>query len=306
MRACFRFTALFLAFASSGASLAVGASAIQPPPELAASKRLFDSWKTPVPPRQLVANIYYVGASGVSSFLITTPQGHFLLDTGFEETVPLIARGVEQLGFKVSDIKFILSSHTHIDHTGGHAAMQKLTGATIVASAGDARILETGGADDYSPFPKELMKYPPAKAGRIIRDGESLTLGGITLTAHLTPGHTRGSTTWTTRVESDGAPRDVVFFSSVSIVAGTSLVLRPPYPEIVDDYRSTFAKLKALPCDIWFSPHGGQFAMGQKLEQLDRGVKPNPFIDPNGWRRVVTSAENGFNRQLEAEKAERK
>jgi metallo-beta-lactamase class B len=277
------------------------AAPLPKPPELAAARVLFNSWKAPVPPRRLVGNIHYVGAIGVSSFLITTPAGHILLDTGFEETVPQIQSGVEQLGFKVTDIKFILGSHAHIDHTGGHASMKKLTGAAIVSSAADAHLLETGGDDDFSPYPKVLMRYTPVKADRIVRDGDTVTLGGVTLTARLTPGHTRGATTWTMDVDDAGTIRHVVFFSSLSIVEGTSLVRQPPYPEIVEDFRASLAKLKSLPCDIWFSPHGGQFAMAAKLQRLERGEQPNPFIDPQGWKRLVASLEASFEKQLQLE-----
>lgn len=255
-----------------------------------------------MPPRQLVANIYYVGASGVSSFLITTPAGHFLLDTGFADTVPLIQRSVVQLSFRPDDIKYILSSHAHVDHVGGHALMHRLTGATIVASAEDARLLAAGGANDYSPFPAELMRYTPVEARQTVRDGGTITLGGVTLTAHITPGHTRGATTWTMRVTAAGREYDVVFFSSTSIVDGTRLLRPPAYPSIVDDYKATWARLKALPCDIWFAPHGGQFAMAQKLEQLGRGSGPNPFIDPSGWKALIAKGESDFRRQLEAER----
>lgn len=277
--------------------------ALPPPPARDAAVRLFDSWKAPVPPRRLVGNIYYVGAIGVSSYLVTTPDGHILVDTGFPETAPLIQRSVEQLGFKVADIKFILSSHAHSDHTGGHAAMQQATGAAIVASAADAAILASGGAADFSPFPKDLMRYPAVRAERIVRDGETLSLGGIVLTAHLTPGHTRGATTWTMKVRDGDAEHDVVFFSSVSIVEGTRLVTNPPYPEIVADYRATLAKLKALPCDIWFAPHGGQFAMAEKFALLDRDPSATPFVDPAGWKKLVATAEAAFLRQLELEQA---
>lgn len=276
--------------------------AIASPPELEASRRLFASWRTPAPAHQLIGNIYYVGASGVSSFLITTPAGHIVLDSAFEDCVPGIVRSIESLGFKVTDVKFILGSHAHIDHTGGHAALQKLTGAQIVSSAADAKLLASGGSDDFSPFPKELMRYTPVQANRIIADGESISLGGVTLTAHLTPGHTRGATTWTMDVEHEGKRLPVVFFSSLSIVEGTSLVQRPPYPEIVADFQATFAKLKALPCEVWLSPHGGQFSLAPKLARLDNGEKPNPFIDPAGWKRVLTMGEAAFQRQLEAER----
>jgi len=275
-------------------------------PELAASRVLFNSWKAPVPPRHLVGNIYYVGAIGVSSYLITTPAGHFLIDTAFEETVPQIARSIEQLGLKLTDIKFILGSHAHNDHTGGHAAMKRLTGAQIVSSAADARLLETGGEDDYSPYPKVLMRYTAVKADRIVRDGDTLTLGGVTLTPHLTPGHTRGATTWTMNVKDGDQVRSVVFFSSVSIVDGTHLIGDPPYPELVSDLRGTFATLQALPCEIWFAPHGGQFAMAEKFARLDLGEKPNPFIDPAGWTKMLRTAEQGFQAQLDREKVQKK
>lgn len=277
-------------------------NALPPPPGYEVSKALFESWKPPIPPRRLVGNIHYVGAIGISSFLITTPAGHILLDTGFDETVPLIQRSVEALGFKISDIKFILGSHAHADHTGGHAALQRLTGAQIVSSAADAELLARGGTDDFSPFPKDLMRYPPAKAERIVRDGDTIALGGVTLTAHLTPGHTRGATTWTMDVNDGGTIRRMVFFSSISIVASTSLVQRPAYAGIVEDYRASLAKLKALPCDIWFSPHGAQFGLMNKLTRMDAGETPSPFIDPTGWRKLIETAEQEFLRQLELEK----
>ena len=300
-----------LALLSGCASLASGVfaadpspprRALAPPPNAAWVKHLFDSWRAPVLPRHLVANVYYVGSVGVSSFLITTPAGHFLLDTGFDDTVPLIQRGVEQLGFKVSDIKFILSSHAHIDHVGGHARMKELTGAQIVASAADARTLESGGATDYIQWPRETILYAPAKADRSVADGEHVTLGGVTLTAHLTPGHTAGATTWTMQIVDHGTPRDVVFFSSASINDGTRLLNNPLYPSFVADFEATFAKLQALPCDIFFAPHGGQFAMAQKFERLEHGEK-NPFVDPEGWKKLVGDAERAFRNQLAAERA---
>src|SRR4051812_1334734 len=203
-----------IALSCAAAPMAPAQSA---PPTVAEVKMMFDPWRAPVPPRHLISNIYYVGAIGVSSFLITTPQGHILLDTGFEDTGPTIKKGVEQLGFKLTDIKIILSSHAHIDHVGGHAAMKKITGAKIYASAADAKTIESGGLDDFIPFPRETILYPPAKVDHIVADGEQVTLGGITLTAVLTPGHTRGATTWTMNVTDKGKTYHVVFFSSASI-----------------------------------------------------------------------------------------
>jgi metallo-beta-lactamase class B len=251
----------------------------------------------------LHANIYYVGAIGVSSYLITTPAGHVLLDTGFDDTVPIIRRSVEQLGFKLTDIKFILSSHAHIDHVGGHALMRKLTGAQILASAADARTLESGGAADYIQWPKDSVAYPPVKVDRIIANGERVSLGGVTLVAHLTPGHTRGATTWTMDAPADGRMQHVVFFSSASINPGTRLVNNPLFPDFAEEFEKTFATLKALPCDIFFAPHGGQFAMAEKFARLDAGAPPNPFIDPEGWRKLIAGAEQAFRQQLALEKS---
>ncbi len=298
-----------LRLALLGFALAGGMSAAEPPPRplpavpnRAWVKRLFDGMRAPTAPRHLVDNIYYVGSSGIGSYLITTPAGHILLDTGFDDTVPPIQHSVEELGFKVADIKIILSSHAHIDHVGGHAQMKKLTGAQIVASAADARTIESGGNDDFIPWPKDTILYTPAKVDRIVADGERVTLGGVTLTAHLTPGHTRGATTWTMDVSDNGVMRHVVFFSSATINDGTRLLNNPRYPDFVSDFEATFAKLHALPCDIFFAPHGGQFAMAQKFERLDRGDK-DPFVDPVGWQKLIASVEKAFRDQLAAERA---
>jgi metallo-beta-lactamase class B len=140
------------------------------------------------------------------------------------------------------------------------------------------------------------------KADRIVADGEKITLGGVTLTAHLTPGHTRGATTWTMDVADRGVTRHVVFFSSASINPGTRLLNNPLYPNLVRDFEATFAKLRALPCDIFFAPHGGQFAMADKFARLQRGEKENPFIDPEGWKTLVAGAEKAFRDQLDAER----
>lgn len=255
---------------------------------------LFNSWKAPVPPRHLGGNLYYVGASGVSSWLIATPRGHILLDTGFEDTVPIILRGVEELGFKPADIRLILSSHAHIDHTGGHALMKRATGADIVASAADARVIESGGADDFLTWPKDTLLYAPAQVDRIIADGEQISLGGVTLTAHLTPGHTRGATTWTMELTEAGRSYHVVFFSSATINDGTRLLGNTAYPGIVADLEATFAKLKALPCDIFLAPHGGQFAMADKFARLERGEGPAALVDPAGWARLLAGTEQAF------------
>lgn len=270
--------------------------------ENAAIKKEWESWNTPFKPFRLIGNIHYVGASGISSFLITTPEGHILLDTGFETTVPRIRDSVTQLGFKLTDIKIILNSHAHTDHAGGHAAMQKLTGAKILMSEADAALLASGGTNDFTPYSKEMMGYRPAKADRILRDGDKVMLGGTTLTCHLTPGHTKGATTWTMDVAEDGKTHHVVFFSSTSILPNVPLVNNAQYPGIADDLAASYKKLKALPCDVFLAPHTGFFNLPEKAERMERGVKLNPFIDAMAFKSFLEQAERKFLAQLEQER----
>jgi metallo-beta-lactamase class B len=270
-------------------------------PDAAWVRNLFAGMKAPVPPRHLGGNLYYVGSAGVSSWLITTPAGHLLVDTGFDDTVPVIQRGVEQLGFKLTDIKFVLSSHAHIDHTGGHARMKQLTGAQVVASAEDARLLESGGADDFLPWPKETLAYAPVKVDRVIADGEKITLGGTTLVANLTPGHTRGATTWTMELAEGGRTYHVVFFSSATVNDGVRLLRNEQFPGIAAAFAASFARWETLPCDIFLAPHGGQFAMADKFARLDRGEGIAALVDPAGWRQLVAGAQKTFHDLLARE-----
>jgi metallo-beta-lactamase class B len=181
--------------------------------------------------------------------------------------------------------------------------MKRLTGAKIFASEQDARVLESGGKEDFLKWPPETIIYEPAKVDRRLRDGEKVSLGGTTLVANLTPGHTKGATTWTMDVAEDGKTYRVVFFSSASINGGTKLLNNPDYPNIVEDLTNSFAKLKAMPCDIFLAPHGGQFAMADKFERLDRKEQPNPLIDPKGFQQTVAQMERAFQTQLAAEKS---
>ena len=286
--------------------MAFAAAATPPPVDRAAALAMSAAWNAPVPPRHLVGNIYYVGAMGVSSFLITTPEGHVLLDTGLPATAPQIERGVAELGFELADIKLILSSHAHFDHTGSHATLQRLTGAKVVASAEDARVIESGGADDFLPFPKDLAAYEAVKVDRIVADGETVTLGGVTLTANVTPGHTRGATTWTMDVAEAGKTYRVVFYSSASINSGTRLTgPDAAYPGIDDDLASSLARFKAMRCDLFFAPHGGQFGMMEKFARLDAGEKGvDVFADPKGWAELIAGQEKAFRDLLAAERAE--
>jgi metallo-beta-lactamase class B len=259
------------------------------------------SMNQPFEPFRVIGNIYYVGASDVSSFLITTPEGHLLVDTGFEETVPLIREGVRKLGFRVEDIKLLLNSHAHLDHAGGHARLKELTGALVVMSEADAALLERGGGGDFLPLGDEFVSYPPARADRIVRQGDRVTLGGVSLTAHLTPGHTKGCTTWTTSVEDGGRRLDVVFYGGTALLPGVRLSGNPKYPRIADDYAASFRLLKSLPCDVFLAPHGAMFGLDAKARRLSSGATPNPFIDPEGCRAYIGRSEQVFVDQLRRE-----
>lgn len=267
----------------------------------AAIRKEWNSWNAPFKPFRIIGNIYYVGPAGISSFLITTPDGNILLDTGFEMTVPRIRDSVTKLGFRPEDIKIILNSHAHLDHAGGHALMQELTGAKIMMSEADAALLASGGTNDFTPYSNEMKSYRPARADRLLRDGDRVTLGGVTLTCHLTPGHTKGCTTWTMDVIDDGGVHHVSFFGSTSILPDVRLVNNPEYPNIVEDYTETYRKLKALPCDVFLAPHAGFFSLAEKAGRLDRGEKPNPFIDPEGYRNFIGKGERAFLAQVAQE-----
>lgn len=253
----------------------------------------------PVEPFRIAGNLYYVGASDVTSFLLTTPAGHILLDGGFEQTVPIIQANVKKLGFRLEDVKILLNSHAHLDHAGGLAGLKKLSGAQLLASAEDAVLLAAGGKGDFR-YGDELS-YPPVQPDRVIKDGETVTLGGTTLTAHLTPGHTKGCTTWTAKVEEGGKPLDVVFVCSLSINPGVSLTDSPKYPRIAEDYRRTFQVLESLPVDVFLHAHGQLFRLTEKAERARKGETPNPFIDPAGYQAHLRQVKEKFDTQYAAE-----
>ena len=256
------------------------------------------SWNQPVRPFRIIGNVYYVGASDVTSFLITTPKGHILLDSGFAETVPQIERNIATLGFRLEDVKFLINSHPHIDHAGGLADLKELTKAQLFASRADAELLANGGKGDFN-FGDRLA-YAPVKADRILRDGDKVRLGGTVLTALLTPGHTRGCTTWTMKVSEGGRNFNVVFLGSMS-APGYQLIGNEKYPNIVSDYRLTFRRLKQLKADVFLGSHGRFFGLPEKMKLLAQNPNQNPFIDPNGYKDFLDRTEKGFEAQLKEE-----
>ena len=227
------------------------------------------------PPHKVVGNIYYVGTRTLTSFLIVTPQGHILINSTYERNVPTIRKSVEQLGFKFSDIKMLLGTHAHGDHQEGDAAVKQSTGAQVMAMAEDVpalKAMKPGGKEH--PIDKEL------------HDGESVTLGGTTLVAHLTPGHTRGCTTWTMRAEEGGKTYDVLI--NCSLRAPGALT-----PAVEAEFNRSFPLVRSLPCDVQLGDHGAQYNMQAKYAKLRDGG-PNPFIDPTTCRLEVDISEAMF------------
>ena len=257
------------------------------------------AWNRPVEPFRIIGNIYYVGATEVSSFLITTPKGHILLDSGLAETVPLIQANLKKLGFKIEDVKILINSHAHLDHAGGLADLKELTGAKLMASEADAELLANGGKGDFRWG--DDLSYKPVKADRVLRDNDKVELGGVTLTARLTPGHTKGSTTWVMKVNEAGKQFDVIFAGSTS-APGYKLVDNPKYPGIVADYTYTFRLLKSFHCDVFLGPHGSFFSLLDKAGRLKQGGQDNPFIDPKGYSEFLEESEKDFLEQLEKQR----
>lgn len=215
-------------------------------------------WNQPVEPVKLAANLYYVGASDVSSFLFTSDQGHVLLDSGFRETVPLIQANVEKLGFKMKDIKYLLVTQAHFDHAAGIAELKRLTGAQLLLSAEDAKLAARGGKGDFA-F-QDSFRFEPVTADRIVKDGEELKLGKtIAMRAYITPGHTKGCTTWSAKVGNQTAVVVCGFTAP-----GYRLKGNPNYANIVDDFEKTFNTLEKLPCDIFLAAHASQFHLAEK------------------------------------------
>ena len=256
-------------------------------------------WTAPIAPFHIAGNLYYVGSKDLASYLVVTPQGDILINSSLEASVPLIRHSVEQLGFQFKDIKILLISHAHIDHDAGSAEIIRETGAEYMVMDGDVPVVESGGAKDFA-YPTDL--YPPAKVDRVLHDGDEVTLGETVLVAHKTSGHTRGCTTWTLRLQEGGRPLNVVIVGSWNVNPGFRLVDRPgqsaSYPGIAEEYRRTFAVLKALPCDVFLGAHGAYFDMLAKLDKIKSGATGDIWIDPQGYRAAVAEREQAFQTEL--------
>lgn len=271
-----------------------------PPPAPSSSDDMPANWKAPTEPFRIIDNVYYVGTAGLGSYLFVTPEGDILLDGTIPEAAPQIEANIQKLGFKLSDIKYLLNSHAHYDHAGGLAQLKKDTGATLIASEGDRSALEGGfhlGDEAHGP------RMPPVKVDLAIQDGYPLKLGGRTLTAHLTPGHSRGCTSWGFEARDGGKTYQGLVFCSAT-VAANRLVDPPQYEGIVADYRSTFDKVARMKIDIFLAPHGEFFDLPGKRAKLAANTSPNPFIRPKELGAFIARLKTAFEVELKHQQDE--
>lgn len=258
-------------------------------------------WTEPFAPFKIAGNLYYVGSKGLANYLIATPQGNILINTDLEANVPMIKSSIEKLGFKFQDTKILLISHAHWDHDAGSARIKEMTGATYMVMEADVPVVESGGKSDFHYGNTPTSFYPPTKVDRVLHDGDEVELSGTVLVAHLTPGHTKGCTTWTTKVTEGGKTYNVVIIGSPNVNAGYKLVDNAAYPQIAEDYERMWRVLKSLPCDIFLGAHGSYFGLEAKYARMKEG-SANPFIDPGGYKNYVAQKEQDFRAELAKQK----
>lgn len=267
------------------------------PPVAGHNEEIHGPWSAAMEPFRVVGNIHYVGAKNIASYLITTPEGHILLDTGTKEMAPGVPRNIERLGFKLRDIKILLSGHAHFDHVGGHAAMKRATGARVMALGDDAAALASG--TDRSPLGDE--GWEPVAVDRVLKDGDTVTLGGTTLRAVWAPGHTPGCTVWTTRARERDRDYAVAFFACAGPNQSVQLVGNPKFPRLVEDTLRGLARLRQLKPDIYLWMHPEEQFAGQ-VERIKAGVVPHPLYQPKGWTSLLDELEADVRKRVEVER----
>jgi len=259
-----------------------------------------EAWTKPFPPFHIVANVYWVGTYDLSSYLITTPQGNILINTGLADSVPQIRSNIETLGFKFSDIKILMATHAHWDHVSGLAEIKRLTGARMLATEADVVLLEDGGKSDFRWGGDPGAAFAPVKVDQKLKDGEKVKFGGMELTVHHHPGHTKGAASFSFTVREGGRNYRVLIANPPAINAGVVLRNNPKYPKIVQDYARTFHDQKELQTDIFLASHGNQFKLHDKYKPGDP-YKPDRFVDPEGYHAEVERLEKIYHDQLERE-----
>ena len=254
-------------------------------------------WTEPFPPFCIAGNLYYVGSKGLANFLITTPQGNILINSDLEANVSMIEASIEKLGFRFKDTRILLISHAHFDHDAGSAKIKAMTGASYMVMDADVPVVESGGKLDFQYGNRADFLYQPTKVDRVLHDGDEVTLGGTVLVAHLTPGHTKGCTTWTMKLTDGGKTYHVVIVGSPYVNPGYKLIHNQKYPLIAEDYERMWRVLKSMPCDIFLGAHGSYFGLEEKFMRVKDGSE-NPFLDPGGYEKFIAQAEQDFRMEL--------
>jgi metallo-beta-lactamase class B len=259
-------------------------------------------WTKPFPPFRIVGNVYWVGTYDLSTYLITTPAGHILINSGLAETVPQIKSGIEQVGFKLSDVRILTGTHGHFDHVAGLAELKRLTGARLMMSEGDTPLLESGGKSDFRFGDDPGAAFAPVKVDRRLKDLDKIELGGVVLTVHLHPGHTKGATSFTFDVVENNTTYRVGIINMASVNPGVRLTGMPGFPDIAKAYAQTFHDQKETKIDVWLASHAAQFEMHRKHQPGD-GYDPAHFVDPRGFQAAVARLEKSYRDQLAREQS---
>jgi metallo-beta-lactamase class B len=288
------FSRKFIALYALLASFFLACHAVAVPPAAKA--------RTPFAAFRIAGNLYYVGTQEDASYLVSTPNGLILINTGFEESTPLIRKSVEDLGFKWPDIKILLISHARSDHDGGAAQVVKETGASYEVMDGDVPAVESGGKTDYIYYDNPGEQYPPMHVDKVLHDSSKVELGGTVLVAHLTPGHTPGNTTWTLDVTEEGRVLHAVIVGSPMGTPGLNLIDNSRYPNVAADFEQNFVVLRSLPCDIFLGARGSYFNLSDKYKRQQAGEK-NVWIDPEGYKKFIDTTQNSFEADWQKQKA---
>ena len=260
------------------------------------------NWTRPFPPFRIIGNIYWVGSYDLATYLITTPQGNIVINTGVGETATQIKASVEQLGFKLEDTKILTATHGHFDHVAGMAALKRMTGAKLIVSAEDKELLESGGKADFRFGDTPGARFESVNVDGTFKDSDTIALGGTVLTAHLHPGHTKGASSFTLNVQESGKTYRVVIANMGSINPGVTVAGMAKYPGITEDYARTFKAQKDMQIDVWLASHASQFKMHDKYKPGD-AFNPDRFVDPQGFKAAVEQLEKTYQAQLAKERA---